>query len=171
MPVEPAPNGANRRARAARSVRPEKVFDVARAILTAERWCLDGVRNEVTVRVRFIVMVAAVVIGGTGAARAQNAGAGAVVFKAQCGMCHSTAQGKNMIGPSLFGVVGRPAGKTPGFAFSSANRASRLTWDLPTLDRYLARPQDVIPKTIMPYAGLKDDEQRADLIAYLASLQ
>jgi cytochrome c len=127
-------------------------------------------RNEVTVLVRSIALVAAVVIGGAGAARAENAGAGAVVFKAQCGVCHSVAQGKNMIGPSLFGVVGRAAGQSVGFAYSPANRASRLTWDPPTLDRYLASPQDVVPKTIMPYAGLKDDEQRADLIAYLATL-
>jgi cytochrome c len=115
-------------------------------------------------------LVAAVVIGGAGAAWAQDADAGAGVFKAQCGVCHSVAQGKNMIGPSLFGVVGRPAGRSQGFAYSPANRASRLTWDPPTLDRYLASPQDVLPKTIMPYAGLKDDAQRADLIAYLETL-
>jgi cytochrome c len=46
-----------------------------------------------------------------------------------------------------------------------------LTWDEPTLDRYLASPQDVVPKTIMPYGGLKDDGQRTDLIAYLATLR
>jgi cytochrome c len=119
--------------------------------------------------VRSVALVV-MMIGCAMTARAQNAVVGAVVFKAQCGVCHSVAQGKNMIGPSLFGVIGRPAGQSPGFMYSSANRASRLTWDPPTLDRYLASPQDVVPKTIMPYAGLKDDAQRADLIAYLATL-
>jgi cytochrome c2 len=104
------------------------------------------------------------------AARAQNAEAGAMVFKSQCGVCHSVAAGKNLIGPSLFGVVGRPAGQSPGFTYSPANRASRLRWDEPTLDRYLENPQEVVTKTIMPYAGLKDDPQRSDLIAYLATL-
>jgi cytochrome c len=120
--------------------------------------------------VRAVVLAVMAVLGCAVTARAQNAVAGAVVFKAQCGVCHSVALGKNMIGPSLFGVVGRPAGQSAGFAYSPANRASRLTWDPPTLDRYLASPMDVVPKTIMPYAGLKDDAQRADLIAYLETL-
>jgi cytochrome c2 len=119
---------------------------------------------------KWAVLAVMAVLGCAMTARAQNVAAGAVVFKAQCGVCHSVAQGKNLIGPSLFGVVGRPAGQSSGFAYSPANRASRLTWDEPTLDRYLASPQEVVPKTIMPYAGLKDDVQRADLIAYLATM-
>ena len=117
-----------------------------------------------------MVLAVMAVVGCTGTVSAQHAGAGAMVFKSQCGVCHPTVQGRNTIGPSLFSVVGRPAGQTQGFAYSAANRASRLTWDVPTLDRYLASPQDVMPKTIMPYAGLKDDEKRADLIAYLTTL-
>jgi cytochrome c len=121
-------------------------------------------------RVRFFLLTAMVMIAGTGAARAQNAPAGAAVFKTQCSVCHSTVQGKNLVGPSLFGVVGRQAGQIPGFHYSPANAESGLTWNVATLDRYLTNPQAVVPKTIMPYAGLKDDEKRANLIAYLSTL-
>jgi cytochrome c2 len=105
-----------------------------------------------------------------GAARAQDAGAGTAVFKSQCSICHSPQAGRNMTGPSLFGIVGRPAGQVAGFRYSPANKASGLTWDTATLDRYLISPREVVPHTIMGYAGLKDAAKRADLIAYLATL-
>jgi cytochrome c len=103
-------------------------------------------------------------------ATAQDAAAGAVVFKSQCSICHSVVQGRNMVGPSLFDIVGRQAGKIPGFHYSPANRDSGLTWDAATLDRYLTGPSTVVPHTIMTYAGLKDAKKRADLIAYLSTL-
>lgn len=121
-------------------------------------------------RMRLFVLAAAVVIGGAGAARAQDAAAGQAVFKTQCAICHSVVAGKNMVGPSLFGVVGRKAGTIPGFHYSAANKNSGLTWDAATLNRYLTDPKAVVPGTIMPYAGLKDDTKRADLIAYLSTL-
>ena len=108
--------------------------------------------------------------GVSATARAQDAGAGAAVFKTQCSACHSVAAGRNMVGPSLFGAVDRPAGQVPGFDYSPANNGSGLTWDTVTLDRYLADPQAVVPKTMMPYAGLKNDAKRGNLIAYLATL-
>ena len=117
-----------------------------------------------------VILVAAIIIGGTGAAEAQDAAAGAAVFKTQCSICHSVVEGKNMVGPSLFGVVGRQAGQVSGFHYSPANKDSGLTWDAATLDRYLTDPQVVVPKTIMPYPGLKDDTKRANLIAYLSTL-
>jgi cytochrome c len=119
---------------------------------------------------RVVLLAAGVVMAGAGVARAQDAAAGAAVFKTQCSICHSVAEGKNLVGPSLFGVVGRQAGQVPGFHYSPANKDSGLTWDAPTLDRYLTDPQAVVPKTIMPYAGLKDDAKRANLIAYLSTL-
>jgi cytochrome c len=126
---------------------------------------------HVTIR-RFLLAV--IVAGGawsaTGPARAQDATAGAAVFKSQCSICHSPQAGRNLVGPSLFDVVGRPAGKVPGFHYSPANRDSGLTWDAATLDRYLTSPGAVVPHTIMTYGGLKDAKKRADLIAYLTSL-
>jgi len=103
-------------------------------------------------------------------AGAQDAKAGIAVFKAQCSICHSLEEGNTIVGPSLFGIVGRQAGQAAGFHYSEANRESGLIWDAATLDRYLISPKAVVPKTIMTYVGLKDDTKRADLIAYLSTL-
>jgi cytochrome c len=101
---------------------------------------------------------------------AADPAAGQKVFKSQCSICHSVAQGKNMTGPSLFGIVGRPAGTVEGFHYSAANKKSGLTWDEATLEKYLPNPKAAVPGTSMTYPGLKNDAQRADLIAYLATL-
>jgi cytochrome c len=116
-------------------------------------------------------IVFALFCGLAGAAHAQDAAAGARVFRSQCSICHSPQPGRNIIGPSLFGVVGRHSGIVPDFHYSSANRASGLVWNPPTLDRYLTAPRDVVPGTLMSYPGLKDEHARSDLIAYLASLR
>ena len=117
----------------------------------------------------------AAVLGGfawwsVGPAAAQDAAAGAAVFKSQCGICHSVQPGRNMVGPSLFGVVGRRPEPFLDFTTRPANKDSGLTWDAATLDRYLTSPSTVVPHTIMTYAGLKDAQKRADLIAYLSTL-
>ncbi len=104
-------------------------------------------------------------------ASAQDAAAGEKVFKIQCTACHSAVPGRKGIGPNLFGVVGRSAGAVPDFHFTDANKNSGLTWDATTLDRYLQAPKQVVPGTSMTYVGLKDDTQRADLIAYLTTLK
>ena len=75
-----------------------------------------------------------------------------------------------MVGPSLFGIVGRRAGQISGFHYSPANKNSGLTWDAATLDRYLTNPAAAVPHTIMTYGGLKDAQKRASLIAYLSTV-
>lgn len=102
---------------------------------------------------------------------AQDAAAGRQVFQAQCSICHSGEPGRNGAGPTLYGVVGRPSGQAPGFAFSDANRNSGLVWTPDTLDLYLTSPKGVVPHNAMTYGGLKDARARADLIAYLSSLR
>ena len=104
------------------------------------------------------------------AAHAQNADAGKSVFRQVCGICHTVVAGKNMVGPSLFGVVGRKSGSLPDFHYSDAMKAANLTWDEATLDKYLANPRGVVPGTLMAYAGLKEDQKRKDIIAYLATV-
>ncbi len=104
-------------------------------------------------------------------AAAADPEAGGKVFKIQCSACHSVTEGKKGIGPSLFGVVGRKAGTVSDFHYSEANKGSGLNWDEATLDRYLVNPRAVVPGTTMPYAGLKNETQRADLIAYLATVK
>jgi cytochrome c2 len=116
------------------------------------------------------LLAATLVLALATSARAQDAEAGAKVFRSQCGICHSVQPNRNIIGPSLYGVVGRHSGRIPGFRYSQANLASGLVWDEPTLDRYLTSPRQVVPGTAMTYPGLRDDAARRDLIAFLASV-
>lgn len=93
---------------------------------------------------------------------------GKAVF-AQCAACHSIEAGKNMIGPSLAGVIGRKAGSIAGFAYSEANKGSGITWTKEKLFQYLEKPQRVVPGTKMTFPGLAAAQDRADVIAYLAT--
>ncbi len=96
---------------------------------------------------------------------------GEKVFK-KCQACHTIEEGgKNKIGPNLFGVVGREAAKVEGFKYSSAMADSGLTWDEATLDQYLTKPRSFLKGTKMSFAGIKKEDQRADLIAYLATFK
>ncbi len=110
-------------------------------------------------------------VAGLRTAEAADPAAGQAVFRAQCGICHSVQTGHNMIGPSLFGIVGRKTGSETDFHYSTANQNSNLTWSPDVLDKYLESPRTVIPGTKMTYAGLKDAAKRADLIAYLETLK
>jgi cytochrome c len=101
---------------------------------------------------------------------AADAEAGKATFKSLCSTCHSAVAGKNVVGPSLFGIVGRKSGQIEGFHYSAANKSANLTWDEATLDKYLTNPKGVVPGTTMTFAGVRDDTKRADLIAYLATV-
>ncbi|WP_287320865.1 hypothetical protein [Mesorhizobium sp.] len=72
-------------------------------------------------------------------------------------------------GPGLGGIVGRPAGSMEGFRYSEALKSSGLVWDEATLDRFLAAPREVVPKTTMMMAVSKP-EDRQNIVAYLKSL-
>ncbi|MBC9178189.1 c-type cytochrome [Pseudoroseomonas ludipueritiae] len=97
--------------------------------------------------------------------------AGRTVFNRQCMACHAVQAGQNKVGPSLAGVFGRHSGEAPKFNFSPAMKEANKTWDAATLDSYLADPRGYIPGARMIYAGLKDAEQRANVIAYIATLK
>ena len=118
-----------------------------------------------------LAMLVALSAATAGPVAAQDAAAGQKAFRVHCAVCHAALAGRKGIGPSLFGVVGRTAGTEPGYNYSQANEKSGLVWDAATLDRYLKAPQQVVPGTKMTYTGLKDDAQRAALIAYLATLK
>jgi len=94
---------------------------------------------------------------------------GQQVFK-KCQACHSLEPGKNGLGPSLAGIVGQKAADVPNYNFSAAMKSSGLTWDVATLDRYLTDPQKVVPGNKMPFPGLKTENERNAVIAYLASI-
>ncbi len=85
----------------------------------------------------------------------------------QCKTCHVAEKAVNRIGPSLWGVVGRPAGSVAGYAYSQANKNSGLTWTDQQVFTYLEAPQKVVPGTKMTFRGLKNPQDRADVIAYL----
>jgi cytochrome c len=95
-----------------------------------------------------------------------NAAAGEKVF-AQCRACHVTDKGVNRVGPSLHGVVGRKSGTVPGFRYSKANQSANVVWTEETLYTYLENPRRFMPGTTMAFAGLRQPQQRADVIAYL----
>lgn len=93
---------------------------------------------------------------------------GETLFRQRCQSCHSVTQGRNSpLGPSLIGVAGRKAAATP-FNYSRALKASNLTWNRATLDRFLAAPTRTVPGTRMVIA-VSDGAQRAALISYLES--
>jgi cytochrome c2 len=106
----------------------------------------------------------------TPTATATTAAAGEPGAFAQCKACHSVEPGKNGIGPSLAGIWGDKAGLVPGFEFSDAMKNSGLTWNQPTLDRYLTDPRGVVPGTKMSFGGVKDAAQRQAIINYLKTL-
>ncbi|HEY8010903.1 MAG TPA: cytochrome c family protein [Rudaea sp.] len=100
---------------------------------------------------------------------AQDAAAGKQAY-AQCAVCHST-DGTNGVGPGLQGVLGRKAGAFAGFRYSRAMKGAAITWDDKSLDAYLSDPQKMVPGNVMPFSGVVDARQRADLIAYLKTLK
>ena len=116
---------------------------------------------------KLIVAAAALLTLTAGVARAQDAEAGAKVF-AQCRACHQIGEtAKNLIGPKLNGVIGRKAGSVEGFAYSPANKNSGITWDEATFTDYIHDPRAKIPGTKMTFAGIKNEQQIKDLIAFL----
>lgn len=93
--------------------------------------------------------------------------AGRRVF-AQCRACHTLAEGAgNRVGPNLFGVFGREIGGAPGFAYSQAVQNADFVWDGEQLDHWLENPHTFLPGNRMAFTGVRDPNQRRDLIAYL----
>lgn len=105
-------------------------------------------------------------------ASAQDVENGQSLFR-QCRACHQIgASAKNLVGPRLTDIVGRKAGTVEGFNYSEANKAAGakgLVWDETQLMAYLENPLQFMPGTKMAYAGLKDEADRKDIIAYLKS--
>ncbi len=92
---------------------------------------------------------------------------GKTVF-ARCAACHRIDKAAaGGIGPNLAGVHGRVAGQLPGYTYSAAMKASRLTWNDANLSRFLAGPSKTVPGTKMMAAPITNPQDRANLIAYL----
>ena len=114
-----------------------------------------------------VVLTAAATLAAAGMARADgDAARGEKKFE-ECAACHKIERSEDSVGPNLHGVFGRKAGTLADFRYSPAMKRSGITWSAPTIDTFLADPQKVVPGNRMPYAGLADATDRADLIAYL----
>ena len=118
-------------------------------------------------RIGLAILMSGLVALGGGAVHAEGDPAnGEKVFR-KCKACHALEPGKNKVGPSLAGVFGRTAGTVEGFKYSSAMTDSGIVWDEETMDGFLEKPKQVVPKTRMAFAGLKKEQDRMDVIAYL----
>ena len=109
----------------------------------------------------------AALMAATSAARADGDAARGEQRFADCIACHSTERNVNNVGPSLHGVFERKAGELPDFRYSPAIRRSGISWTPQTLDAFIADPQKVVEGNRMPFSGMPDARERADLIAYM----
>ena len=114
----------------------------------------------------FTAALAALVLSAQGAT-AQDAAAGEKVF-AKCRACHQVGEtAKNGVGPVMNGLFGRKAGTVEGYNYSAANKDSGLTWDEATFREYIKNPKAKIPGTKMVFAGLTNEKEIDDIVAYL----
>jgi cytochrome c len=109
---------------------------------------------------------AAALFAAIRAANAADAGQGEKLF-VECASCHSIERGVEGVGPSLFGLFQRKAGDVADYRYSPALKRSGIAWTPQTLDTYIADPQKSVPGNRMPYSGLPNAQDRADLMAYL----
>lgn len=97
--------------------------------------------------------------------------AGESVFKQKCTTCHNADKGgANKTGPGLWGVVGRPKGSKEGFNYSKNMKEKGGNWDFDSLNHFIHGPKQYVAGTMMAFAGIKNDKDRANLIAYLRTM-
>jgi cytochrome c len=115
-----------------------------------------------------LAITALVMMGfGSPLASAQDAANGEDVFK-KCRACHQVGEtAKNLVGPVLNGLFGRTSGTVEGFNYSDANKAAATVWDEKNFAAYIQDPRAAMPGNKMAFAGLKDEKDVADLIAFL----
>ncbi len=104
------------------------------------------------------------------AALSGDAAKGKKTFKRKCGSCHFAEKDKKKTGPTLLQIFGRTAASVEGFKYSKAMTAKAeegLVWNTETMTAYLTKPKDFVPKTRMSFAGFKDAQDIADVLAHL----
>lgn len=119
---------------------------------------------------RISVLSTLLLVGLAATANAEgDPAAGEGIFR-KCAACHAKEEGKNKVGPSMFGVWEREAGSVEGFNYSDAMAEAGYAWDEENLTGFLANPRSYLPGTKMAFPGIKKEDQLADLIAYLKTL-
>ena len=104
-------------------------------------------------------------------ASAQDVAKGEISFH-KCLPCHAIGDdAQNKIGPELNGLDGRAAGSAPGFDYSDANKKSGITWNEAKFKEYIKDPKALVPGTKMIFAGIKSDQEIADLWAYVSQFK
>lgn len=122
--------------------------------------------------IAFVLTVCAASASTVMVARAADSQNGALLFDNYCSDCHAARAGAvSRKGPNLFGVVGRKTASVPGFDYSDAHKAAGWVWTAENLNRYIADPRAATPGTTMKFKGAFDPAERADIIAYLATLR
>jgi cytochrome c len=105
-----------------------------------------------------------------GTARADGDAARGEARFQDCAACHKLEAGSNNVGPSLHGIFERKAGALADFRYSPAMKRSGIAWTPETLDKFITDPQAMVAANRMPYAGMKNLSDRAELIAYLQKM-
>jgi cytochrome c len=96
--------------------------------------------------------------------------AGQLTFNNACRTCHTRKEGDNRLGPNLHNIIGRKAGSLPNYGYSSAMKGADFVWDKEKLDRFIAKPDEVVPGNNMkPYSGLTSADDRTKIIVFLES--
>jgi cytochrome c len=108
---------------------------------------------------------------GAAAHAAGDPARGADLFRQNCSECHSTEPGQNLVGPTLFLVVGRPAASVENFPYSTAMKSSGIRWTTNQLMVYLRAPRQYLPGVKMMFSGLPDPKDRENVVAYLETLR
>jgi cytochrome c len=100
----------------------------------------------------------------------RDAASGQLIFNNVCRTCHTTREGDNRLGPNLYRIIGRKAGSVQGYGYPSAMKGADFVWDEEKLDRFIARPEQLVPGNNMkPFSGLASPQDRAKVIAFLFS--
>jgi cytochrome c len=143
-----------------------------RCLTRSRRICSDAVLSTLPGRRFLLAIVGALGVGLVSSAAMADGDplAGKRVF-GKCAICHTTELGKNKIGPSLFNLIGRPAGSASGYSYSPAMHDLAKIWDSAVLDEYLANPKAMVPGTKMIFPGITNKQERDDVIAFLGTLR
>jgi cytochrome c len=118
----------------------------------------------------FLVLLGFPAVPQEPAGKGADTESGQLTFNNACRTCHTTKEGDNRLGPNLHNIIGRKAGSLQNYGYSSAMKGADFVWDKEKLDRFIAKPDEVVPGNNMkPYGGLTSAEDRAKVIVFLES--